>query len=360
MTILQRYLLGAFARLFALALSAFVGIYLLIDFFEKVDDFIEHQAPVTLYITYFASKIPLIASQVVPLAVLLAVFMTLGGFSRTSELTAMRAGGMSLLRITLPLLALCFVLSLLVLAANEYLVPLSVRESNRVLQFQMLGKQTQAVKLDRLWFREEHAIVNIRLALPEQQALQGVTLYNLDDRAQLLTRTDGEKALYAGNVWTLHNATVYHFDPLTGEVSGVEHHDTLPLAIGKTPADFRTTTARNEEIGILQLHTLARRVEAEGYDPTRYLVDLHGRTATPFACFIMAFLGIPFALQRGRGSNLAVGIAISVAIGITYHIFQGILLAFGYSGAVVPLVAAWAPNLLFGLLGIWMMLMTRQ
>ncbi|OGR33001.1 MAG: LPS export ABC transporter permease LptG [Desulfuromonadales bacterium GWD2_61_12] len=360
MTILNRYLLAAFLRLFTLALSAFVGIYLLIDFFEKVDDFIEHQASVTLYLAYFASKTPLIVCQVVPLAVLLAVFMTLGGFSRTSELTAMRAGGVSLLRITLPLLSLCFALSLLVLAANEYLVPVSVRESNRLLQGELLGKATQAAKLDRLWFREQGTIVNIRLALPEQDALQGLTLYKLDSNAQLVTRTDGERATFAAGGWNMNGVTVHHFDALTGEVSWVEHPATLPLVIDKTPADFRTTTESNEEIGISQLRSLAHRVKAEGYDPTRYLVDLHGRTATPFASFIMAFLGIPFALQRGRGSNLALGIAISVAIGITYHILQGILIALGYSGVLPPLVAAWAPNLLFGLIGVWMMLMTRQ
>jgi len=360
MTILNRYLLAAFLRLFALALSAFVGIYLLIDFFEKVDDFIEHQAPFTLYLTYFASKTPLIICQIVPLAVLMAVFMTLGGFSRTSELTAMRAGGVSLGRITLPLLSLCFALSLLVLAANEYLVPLSVRESNRIIHGELTGRPQQAAKLDRLWFREQGTIVNIRLALPEQDALQGVTLYTLDSNAQMITRTDGERAIFSGQGWTMTGVTVHHFDPGSGEVTQVEHPDSLPLAIDKTPADFRTTTESNEEIGISQLRSLARRVQAEGYDPTRYLVDLHARTATPFASFIMAFLGIPFALQRGRGSNLALGIAISVAIGITYHIMQGILIALGYSGVLPPMVAAWAPNLLFGLIGVWMMLMTRQ
>lgn len=361
MTIINRYVLRSFLRLFFLSLAAFVGIYLLIDFFEKVDDFIEHQAAVSLYILYFLNKIPLIVAQVVPLAVLLAVFMTIGGLSRTSELTAMRAGGMSLLRITLPLLAIALLISLVVLGANESLVPASVQQSNHILQVKVAGRKDLTQRLDRLWLREKGAVINIRQALPEQSTLQEVTVFELDEQARPLTRTDAVRAVYSEmSGWELEEAQIHHFDPHSGEVRSVETRPRLPFILSKTPKDFRSTAERNEELGIRELHALAQRVRDEGYDPTRFLVDLQGRSATPFASFIMAFIGIPFALQRKRGGSLAVGIGISVAIGISYHILQGMLLAFGYSGALSPLVAAWAPNLLFALIGIWMLMMTRE
>lgn len=360
MTLINRYVLSAFLRLFLLSLAAFVAVYLLIDFFEKVDDFIEHRAAVSLYLLYFLNKIPLIVAQVVPLAVLMSVFMTIGGLSRTSELTAMRAGGMSLLRITLPLLAIALLISLLVLGANESLVPASVQASNHIMQVQVAGRKDQSRRLDRLWLREKGAIVQIRLALPEQNALQDVTVFDLDEQARPLTRIDAPRASYQHEQWVLEEAQLQHFDPVSGEVRSVETRDRLPFALSKAPKDFRATAERNEELGIRELHALAARVRAEGYDPTRFLVDLHGRSATPFASFIMAFIGIPFALQRKRGGSLAIGIGLSIAIGIGYHLLQGVLLAFGYSAALPPLVAAWAPNLLFGLIGIWMLLMTRE
>ena len=90
-----------------------------------------------------------------------------------------------------------------------------------------------------------------------------------------------------------------------------------------------------------------------------YRVDLQSRFALPFSSFIMAFIGIPFALQQGRGASLAVGIAVSVTIGVAYHLAQGTLLAFGYSGALPILLAAWGPNLAFGLLGFWLLTRTR-
>jgi lipopolysaccharide export system permease protein len=113
-------------------------------------------------------------------------------------------------------------------------------------------------------------------------------------------------------------------------------------------------------MGIRELGQLARKVESEGYDATRYRVDLQAQTATPFACVVMAFLGIPFALSKGRGASLAAGIAISVGIGVTYFILQAALQAFGYSGVLPPVVAAWSANLLFTLLGAWLLLLARE
>ena len=154
---------------------AVVG-YLLVDFFERVDDFIEHQAPISQYVLYFACKTPMIVVQIAPMAVLMGVFMTLGGLSRTNELTAMRAGGISLWRITIPLLATALLITGTQELANEYVVPLSSQKINYILHTQAGGKPNLVVKQDHLWFREGNSIVNVRLALPEKNALQGVTI----------------------------------------------------------------------------------------------------------------------------------------------------------------------------------------
>ena len=118
MTILNRYILSIYIRIFFLASATFVGIYLLVDFFEKVDNFIEHGASASQYLLYFGNKIPLIISQVTPLAVLMAVFMTVGGLTRTNELTAMKSCGLSLLRMTWPLLLASLLTAMAILAIN--------------------------------------------------------------------------------------------------------------------------------------------------------------------------------------------------------------------------------------------------
>ena len=360
MTLLDRYILTAFGRIFFLSLAGFTGLYLLVDFFERVDNFISHQADISLYFLYFSSKLPLIMVQVLPLAILMGVFMTLGGLSRTSEMTAIRAGGISLWRITAPLLLASLGAALVLLAAGEFVVPLSARTMNHVFEVEVKGKPELDLRRENLWFREGDAIVHIRLAVPEDQSLEGISIFHLDDDFRLLSRIDARDAVYSGREWLLRQVTERPFIPATGEPTGIRRLPEMRYPLAKTPADFALPDDSKLELGLRDLHRLIRKLQAEGYDATRYRVDLQARLATPFACVILAFLGIPFALQKGRSAGLAMGIAVSVAIGVAYFILQAMLQAFGYSGVLPPPVAAWAANLLFGMLGVWLLLSVRE
>jgi lipopolysaccharide export system permease protein len=359
-SILNRYILTAFGRIFSLSLAAFVGIYLLVDFFEKVDDFIGNHASFGQYFWYFFNKIPVIAVQVSPLAVLMGVFMTLGGLARSNELTAIRSGGISLWRISVPLLGVSLAIALTVSAANEYLVPLSVKKINYILGTEVKGKTQPVFKRDRLWYREGNNIIFIRLALPEKGMLQGVSIFRLGNNSQLTGRTDAADAVFqSGGTWIFHDLTIRSFDPGTGSVAGVEHLGQKLLNLNKSPADFTWSSRNKGELSLRELSRLAGKLQAEGFDATRYRVDIQNRLAMPFASVIMAFLGIPFALRQGRNAGLAMGVAVSVGIGIAYHIVQAMLVAFGYSAVIPPAVAAWSGHVLFGLLGIWLLLFNR-
>lgn len=361
MTILNRYILSIYARIFGLALATFVGIYLLVEFFDKVDNFIEHGASVANYLYYFGNKIPLIVSQVIPLAVLMGVFMTLGGLSRTNELTAIKSCGLSLLRTTWPLIFVSLLTALVILLMNEFLVPLSVKTVNHVLEEQVKGKKTVLFKKDRIWFREGSNIVNIKLADAESNTLQGLTIFQVNENFQVVSRIDAPEGHYIpGEGWRFTQVTERLFDPETGKLATLEKFTDKIIPLSKTPDDFKASEPDIDELSYRQLSSMVKKMESEGYSPVRYKVDMQSRISTPFANVIMAILGIPFALQRGRGSNLATGVALSVAIGFSYHILMAAMQAFGYSGVLPPVVAAWSAHLVFALLGTWMLLSTRQ
>jgi lipopolysaccharide export system permease protein len=357
--LLTRYTLAFFYRFFFLSLGSFTGLYLLIEFFEKVDNFVRKNAVLSQYLFYFLGKIPMIVTQVVPLAVLMGVFMTIGTLSHSNELTAMRVGGMSLPRITLPLLTMGLIISLTVLAANEWLVPITTKEANRIYRFDLEKEQQLTITRDKVWLKDGNALVNIRIVIPGQNLLQGISIQELYENGRPATRIDAARATYSTGTWQGEEITITRFSATSGEVVDVVKSAAATLPLTKNPKDFSAISERNDEMTISALAYMAQRVKKEGYDPTRYRVDLHGRLATPFASLIMAVLGIPFALQRGRGSSLAVGIAVSIFIGISYYLFQGMMLAIGYSGTIPILLAAWSPNALFGLLGITL-LATRR
>jgi len=359
MLLLTRYLLGIFIRNTLLALSAFCGIYLLIDFFEKVDDFIAAEAPVSLYLGYFAGMTPMIVVQVVPLALLMASFMTIGGLSRSGELTAMRAGGMSLVRITRPLLAAAVVLTALIILLQELVLPLTARTTREIFDQRIRGRQELVQNRDQVWLRADNRILHIGQALPQNGELRQVTVYDLDNQFRVVGRLDAARARFAEQAWTLNGVTDRTFDPNTGEMTASRHLAQAPLLLAKTPDDFRSTDPKQWELSFLDLRRLARQLQREGSDPTRYRVDMHAHLSAPFACLIMVLLGIPFALQRGRNSSLALGIVISIVTGVTYFVLHSITMAFGYTGILPPLLATWSANILFGLAGVWLVLFRK-
>ena len=283
MKLLNRYILTTFVRVLLLALGAFVGIYLLIDFFEKINDFINHNAPLSLYLLYFLNKIPQVATQIIPIAILMATFMTLGGLSRTNELTAMRSCGISLWRAATPLLVSALFLSLTVLAVNEYIVPVTAKKAYDILAF---NNDQAGVSLhrDKIWFRDGNDIVNIRLAYPGNGQLEGISVFELGPEFRPSTRIEAQQASYINGGWLFKNVTIRHFSSGTGELQKVEHLDEMSFALHKRPKDFKALAPRNNELSFRQLHRLAKQLHAEGYDATRYRVDMHSRLATGVPC----------------------------------------------------------------------------
>lgn len=360
MKILNRYILRTCARIFFLSLATFVGIYLLIDFFDKADNFVGHHASLSLVFLYFFNKIPLIAVRVTPLAVLMAAFMTLGGFSRTNELTAMRSGGVSLWRVSAPLLWGALAVALIVMATSEFVVPLCFKKINYILDTEVQGKSGPVFKQDRLWLREGNDIIYIRLALPTERTLDGISVFRMEKPFRLRSRIDAARADFVKGRWDFQDVTVRDFDPASGVVLQTHHLSHKWIDLGKTPADFRITQPDNKEMSYRDLRRMVHKLTAEGYDATRYRVDMQSRLALPFANVIMAFLGIPFALKKGRNTSLAMGVAITVGIGMAYHLLQAMMMAFGYTGVLSPLTAAWSAHLLFGMFGVWLLLHARE
>ena len=116
----------------------------------------------------------------------------------------------------------------------------------------------------------------------------------------------------------------------------------------------------SEEMSYGELWTYIQKIQASGYNATRYLVDLHSKLSTPFLSFIMVLIGIPFALKTSRSGGVALSIGISVIIGFAYGVIYYIFISFGKSGVFPPLLSCWVPTLLFGLAGIFTLMSIRQ
>jgi len=355
MRILTRYVAQAYLKMLGLCLGAFIAIYLVVDFMEKIARFTRHGAHWYHIAAFFVAKTPEIVSQAAPLAVLMATLLTLGTLSMNSELTAMRSCGVSLWRITAPILCIAFLVSLMSLFVGELVLPRSYAERTYIQEV-LIEKKSPSMyfRQHNIWHREEGAILRASLFDPSSQSLKGITLWQLKDGGEPVQRTDADSGVLGANGWTFRNAQVRDFKG--GEVMQTTRYPSLKVPLKLKPDDLKVLGKYSDSMTIVELRRYCDKLKAGGYDPTRYLAQMHSRFSLPFGCAIMSFLGIPFALRGGRTSGIAMGIGLSLGIGFLYVIVNSVIISFGQVGLLPPMVAAWATNFIFLLVGAWLSL----
>ncbi len=126
------------------------------------------------------------------------------------------------------------------------------------------------------------------------------------------------------------------------------------------PERFAQVNRASEEMSATELSVWIKQMETEGYDPLRYVVDLKLKYSFPFICVIMAIIGLPIAFWKEKGGGIALGIGVGIGLSFVYLVFLGLSRSLGYSGALPPVMAAWLPNVLFTVLGVYLFTYVRQ
>jgi lipopolysaccharide export system permease protein len=358
--ILNRYVVREYLKTFALSLSSLILIYMVVLFFQKVDFFIKHHAPFQLLFEYVAYKIPEVTFQwTLPYAVLLATLLTLGTLSRHSEITAMKAGGVSLYRVSVPLILIALLFSFLSFIGNEYLVPYTNQKVHHLLSVGVRKeKPSSSFKNYKIWYRGDTRIFNIQLLDAEKKLLKGITLYQFDDRFRCVRRIDARDAAWMNDKWRFSAGTVRDFDD-SGSIR-VTPFEEMELSLPENWDSFRAIEGHSKEMSYTELRNYIRKIQAAGYDATRYLVELYAKHSYPLLNLVMVLIGIPFALKTGRSGGIALGIGISVMIGFLYGVTFYVFLSFGKSGILSPLLSSCIPTLLFGLAGAFTLMSIKQ
>ncbi len=357
---LHRYVTREFLKIFGLSLSSLILIYVVVLFFQKMNLFSQYNAPFHLIFVYFLYKIPEVIFQLtLPYGILLATLLTLSSFSRNNEITAMKAGGVSLYRITFPLLIIALIISFFSFLGNEYLVPVTYQKTRYLLEVQVRKeKPASFFKNYKIWYRSDHRILNIQLLDPHNKVLSGFALYQFDDHFQCIKRVDARQVKWTEGAWWFYDGTIREF----GEdgFTRMTPFDKMEFDLGEDWESLQRIGRRSEEMSYGELWTYIQKIQASGYDATRYLVDLYSKLSTPLLNLIMVLIGIPFALKTSRSGGVALSIGSSVTIGFVYGVIFYVFVSFGKSGVLSPLVACWIPTVLFGLAGILTLLSVRQ
>ena len=360
MRIVHRYLLREFARIFMLAVAAFVLIYLVADFLEKVDDFMEVGIPWTHAALFFVYSIPTIIFYITPVSVLVGVLVSVGLLARNSEIVALKAGGYSLANLSLPLFGASLVISLGLFTMSEVIMPFYRLPGQRHLVRRDRGPASggRPVPGKASWFRTNDGIFHIGRYDVRGGSIEGVSIYRFAENFILRERIEAAGAERSGNDWELRDGIVKTFTP-RGEVA-VKSFKARPEAVPEIPDDLSEVERASEELTIAALRRYIQRMEQGGYDTLRYRVDLQLKFAFPFICTIMALIGLPIAFWKEKGGGIALGVAAGVLLSFLYLVLLGLCRSLGYAALLPPVVAAWFPGAFYAILGVYLFTFVRQ
>jgi lipopolysaccharide export system permease protein len=350
--ILSRYIAREFLKFLSLWIVCFFIIFSVVDLFERINKIIVHKAPLYLILEYFFYTIFPFLSLALPFATLLAALITLGVLARNNEVVAMKAHGISTYRIILPLVILATSVTAFILLCNETIVPYSVRKASYVWSIKIKQDEERVFfKRNKIWYRGENIIYNIRFLEPKKDTLRGVSIYRFDGAFNLHQRIDARRAQWNGVGWTFYEVAIRDF--LHGGEVATKNYDKRDIALRETPEDFKKGVKDPTEMTYRELKAYVEELRTEGYNPTRYVVDLHHKVSFPFLTLIMVLIGSPLALAagHGRGGGIAQGVGLSIVIAFVYWVTFAISVAMGHSGTLPPFIAAWAPNIFFALIG---------
>lgn len=358
MRILDRYVLREFLGYLLLGLLGFIAIFIVVDVFEKIDVFLDHQAPLHLITRFYLYRAPEVVVQVFPVALLLATFLALGQFNKFGELTAMRVAGRSLTSILLPVFAVGLASVGASLFLGEIVIPSANRERDRLYdeQIQKLKRETINERTDVTYLGEGGRIYYIRLYLVRERRMHEVSLQEFVGGV-LNRRIDAAEAMWDGRRWVFVSGFVRTFE--SGSEVARPFERMAVDGIREIPESFAKESRKPAEMNFFELADYVRKLRASGARVANYLVDLHLKLAFPLVNLVVVVIGASLA-TRLRTQSAAVGFGLSVAISFVYYAFMRTGQALGHNGAVPPYVAAWMGDLVFGAVAALMILQAQR
>jgi len=353
------YLFEQFFYYLLVLLAGFVLLFDAFTLFDLLRDISRNHTSILTVLNYFRYLVPLMVYQLAPLATLVAALVTLAILAKNNEVTALKASGISMYRLVLPLLlGACLVAGGMFLLDDTFLPYANQRQD--ALRDQIKGKPAQTyLEPARQWiFGENSKIYNYELFDPDRQLFGGLNVFELDPESfQIRRRIYATRATWepTENAWVLTGGWVRDFDT-DGRVTAYQPFKATSLPeLTEPPSYFRREVRQYYQMNWHQLGEYIASLRQAGFDTARLSVEWQKKFAFPLIAAIIVFLGAPFAFLTGTRGALG-GLAIAVGIGVVYWATSALFEAMGSVGQLPPLLAGWAPDAIFGLLGVYFFL----
>ncbi|MGE5198996.1 MAG: LPS export ABC transporter permease LptG, partial [Rhodospirillaceae bacterium] len=364
--VLDGYVGRMYLRVFGLTFVALIGIFQISTFIDLSDKLFKGTATAGMLFTYMWYQTPQYVYWCIPLSVLIGGLVTVGILTRTSELVVMRACGISLYRATAPLLVFAVAAGAVLFLFEENVLAYSNRRAEELRHVIRGGSPRTIDLLDRRWILgRKGEIYNYVFFDPKRSELNGFSVFRFAPRAgRLQSRAFYRTVTFSGKstgfeqtvVWHARDGWVREFDRQVAQRSytPVDRAD-LPL---EPPQYFMTEQTPAERMTYAQLKRYIVELRASGINVTDYEVELHRKVSFPWVTLIMTLIALPFAVTTGRRGAMY-GIGLGIVLALVYWVAMSVFGAVGASGVIHPLLAAWAPNILFAAAAAYLLLTVR-
>ena len=356
--ILDDYVLRDFGMNLVMVVAAFLMLLLVFTAFELLGDILRNQISPLVVGAYLLNVSPYFVYNITPLSILLAVLITLGVMQRSNEITAIKTTGISIYRIITPLLVASAILATGLFFADQFYLPHANKRQD-ALRNMIKGKPAQTyLNPDRKWIFGQHSdIYYYELFDSDRDQFGRLAVFQFDPATfQLTKRIYADRAHWEESLqrWVCTQGWVRD---LRGPA--IEDYRTFDVAtfpmVSEPPTYFKKEVKQSSEMNYEELRRYIRDLQQSGFDVVRLRVQLQKKLAFPIITLVMAVLAIPFSLSAGRRGAIT-GVAVAVGIAVVYWTVAGLFEAMGNINQLPPVLAAWSPDLIFALVGGYLVL----
>nr|MBF0221818.1 LptF/LptG family permease [Desulfobulbaceae bacterium] len=354
MTLLDRYLIKQFFKNLLLIVCALVSIYLLVDFFERIDNFMNAKMPMSLAAKYFLLKIPFMIDMLQPVCILLAGVITLGLLNHNHEFMALKAGGISTSRITRPLLLSACLVSLAALGFAEWILPPTFTQTERIWNEEVHQKIPKGIlRKGRTYFRGEQGIYTFIRSTEGKDTFTDFAYTELTSRFEPKLLLTAKKALWDGK-WTFYDGQTKTPVSMADNTYTITLFEQTTVSLPETPEDFFAPTYKTSEQSI---STLFSNLTDAKSDKLLEMVNLHSRLSFIFLGLPLIFIGLPVILLISNKWRRDLTLAVPVSCGLAFAawIWWSTSQSMAKAAYLPPIVAAWAMPLIICPLGFWLL-----
>jgi len=356
--IVDRYLIREYVTFMGIGLAVAASLFVVIDLLKTLDKYLRVKPPLMYIFEHFVYRLPAALHDGLPVVMLVATIFLFLTLSRYHELTALKAAGVSLYRVSAPVLGVGLVVAIGAGLFQELALPVLNERGDEVDRVKIRGQAPRHLQSrQRLWVRSaDTRFYRVELLNPATSDLYGVTILELDREFRLTGRLDARRAHWAAGGWELSDGAYREVGP-EGKVQTVPFGWTA-MDLKEELDDFLRIQKPVSAMSFWELRDYIVQLEAAGFQIRKYLVELYSKLSFPLVNLVMVLVAIPFALQSPRGGRLF-GIGLAIIIMAGYLVVHYVALAFARADLLPPLIAAWTANVIFMGIGVSLLLRAR-